>query len=94
MRNCTRQRELREAPDQRSKNCPPSRRVQERPWQVRMRPIQGRRKSLEERGRPGVGRSRAGRLQDRALRDRDKAGETKSLLKHLIRSIEDKEHGR
>jgi hypothetical protein len=94
MRNYTKQRGPRE-------DCPQSRRVREREGRVRISPQQQRRKSLQERGKPGVGQSRTVRPRDKALLDRGKPlkvqgrkpYETKSLLEHLIETIEERSSG-
>ena len=56
--------------------------------------------SLQDRGRPGAGRNRVGRLRGKALqgrgkplKDRGRPYETKSLLEHLIKSIEERSSG-
>jgi hypothetical protein len=94
MRNYTKQRGPRE-------DCPQSREVQEREGRVRISPLQQRRKSLYKRGQPGAGQSRTGRPRGKALLDRgkllkirgSKPYETKSLLEHLIKSIEERSSG-
>src|SRR5229473_3165967 len=86
MRSCTKQRGPRE-------DRPQSRRVRERPGRAWSRPLQERRKSLQGRGRPGAGRNRTGRLRGRVLKDRGNPHETKSLLEHLIKSIEERLSG-
>src|SRR6266849_8396871 len=107
MRSCTRPREPCEAPlaardrqGKAHKDCPHSRRVQERPLRARENPRKIWSKPLEARDRPGARWSRRRKLrrrlrngQGRSLETRSRlprgqgrAHETKSLLEHLIKS--------
>src|SRR6266478_6303858 len=90
MRSCTRPREPCEAPlavrdkqGKAHKDCPHSRRVQERPLRARENPRKIWSKPLEARGKRGPRRGRRRRGQGRAH-------ETKSLLEHLIESNKEK----
>src|SRR6267154_2896121 len=106
MRSCTRPREPCEAPlavrdkqGKAHKDCPHSRRVQERPLRARENPRKIWSKPLEARGKRGPRRGRRrklrGRLRNgqgrsletrsRPRRGQGRAQETKRLLEHLIK---------
>jgi hypothetical protein len=57
-------------------DCPPLRKVREKP--------------LRARGRHWAGLGRTRRLQGKGLKAQGKQHETKSLLEHLIKSIEER----
>src|SRR5882762_402896 len=97
MRSCTRPREPCEAPlaardkqGKAHKDCPHSRRVQERPLRARENPRKIWSKPLEARGKRGPRRGRRRELRRRLRNRQGRAHETKSLLEHLTESNKEK----
>src|SRR5260370_37543548 len=91
MRSCTRPREpLAAFHETRGKQEKPHPELR-LPRRVQEKPLRARKKRLKVRGKPGAGRDRALRPRSRPLRGRGRPHETKSLLEHLIKSIEERD---